>query len=184
MPNHKWFGFTVLLATIVLLLASGAYCADVAKIGVIDFQKIFEKSEAGKTIKREINQQGRRMEKDLKFRGSQIEALKKQLEREAMVMSREKREQKEREFRIKINDLKSLKQKYEKEIQQLQKRLINRVRRQVLNIVEEIGKKEGYLLIVEQIGVVYAPQSVNLTDRIIQIYNERYKKQRTKKSSK
>ncbi len=182
MLNHKWFGSTVLLAAIVLAVASGAYCADVAKIGVIDFQKIFEKSEAGKSIKQEINKQGRRMEQDLKFRGGQIEALKKQLEREAMVMSREKREEKEREFRIKINDLKSLKQKYEKEIQQLQKRLINRVRRQVLDIVEEIGKKEGYLLIIEQIGVVYAPQSVNLTDRIIQIYNERYKQKKTAKS--
>ncbi len=184
MSNHKWLGFIVLLAAIIMISAGQAPCADVAKIGVIDFQKIFEKSEAGKNIKQEINQQGRRMEEDLKFRGKQIEALKKQLEREALVMSREKRDEKEREFRIKINDLKSLKQKYEKEIQQLQKRLINRVRRQVLDIVTEIGKKEGYLLIIEQIGVVYAPESVNLTDRVIQVYNERYKQKKANKPSK
>ncbi len=184
MHNHKLIVCIGMLTLMMFGLTGQASAADVAKIGVIDFQKIFEKSEAGKNIKQEINTQGRRMEQDLKFKGSQIEALKKQLERESMVMSREKREEKEREFRIKINDLKSLKQKYEKEIQQLQKRLINRIRRQVLDIVEEIGKKEGYLLIIEKIGVVYAPQSVNLTDRVIQIYNERYKQNNKKKANK
>ena len=44
------------------------------------------------------------MELELKQKGGEIEELRKQLERESMVMSKEKREEKEREIRIKLND--------------------------------------------------------------------------------
>ena len=34
-------------------------------------------------------------------------------------------------------------------------------------LVEEIGKKNGYLLIISNIGVLYAPNQIDITDQII-----------------
>jgi outer membrane protein len=76
-----------------IFLAPGAQAADVAKIGVVDFQKIIDKSEPGQSAKTQINTRGKKMEEELKQKGSEIENLKKQLEREALVMSKEKREE-------------------------------------------------------------------------------------------
>ena len=95
-------------------------------------------------------------------------------------MSAEQREEKEREFRIKVNDFKALQHKYEKDLQQIQKQVLNRIKKDVFAIVEDLGKQEGYLLIIEKVGVLYYPQALDLTDRVIQIYNEKYKKQDSK----
>ncbi len=153
--------------------ASGA---DVAKIGVVDFQKIFDASVSGKKIKAQINKKGKEMELDLKEKGAAIEDLKKRLEKESLVMSKEMQIEKQREFRIKINDIKALQKKYEREIQGLQKRLIGRIKKDVLTVIDEIGKKQGYLLIIEKIGVLYAPNSLDITDQIITQYNKNYTK--------
>lgn len=160
----------------VCLPAMASFGADVAKIGVVDFQRVFENSTAGKEVKAELNKKGSEMEADLKAKGTEIEALKDRLERESLVMDKEKREESEREFRIQVNDIKALKKKYEANLKEVQQRLVNRIKKEVFDIVQEIGKSEGYLLIIENIGVLYAPNTLDLTDEIIEKYNARYTK--------
>lgn len=171
------FGKTAILTSVMLMLmTSMSHAADVAKIGLVDFQKVFEKSLAGKDAKAEINTQGKEMEANLKKKGAEIETLRKKLDKEAVLMDKGMRNDKEREFRIKVNDFKMLQKKYEGEIKNLQKSVLNRLKKDVLGIVEEIGKKEGYLMIMENVGVVYAPSSMNITDQVIQKYDASYKK--------
>ncbi|NNG00656.1 MAG: OmpH family outer membrane protein [Desulfobacteraceae bacterium] len=164
---------TILISIVLtLFIGSSIYGADVAKIGLVNFQRIFENSAAGKAAKVEINQQGKKMEEDLKTKGGELDQLKKKFEQEAVLMDKAMRETKEREFRIKVNDFKTLQKKYELEMQRIQKQIVDRLRKEVLKIVEAIGKKEGYLMIMEQRGVLYAPTSLDITDQVIQGYNE------------
>ena len=93
-----------------------------------------------------------------------------------MVMSKEKREEKEREIRIKLNDFKSLQKRYRTQLQNLEKKLVSALLKDVSTLVEEIGKKEGYLLILNNTGVMYSPGSIDLTDRLINDLNARYAK--------
>ena len=164
---------------ITLVLLSGvmpSYGADVAKIGVIDFQRILETSSAGKSADAEIKKQGKKMEIELRQKQTELQALNDKLEREALVMSKEMREDKQREFRIKVNDLKLLEKKYNKEMKMLNRKLGKRMQDEVFELVAEFGKKEGFLLIVEKMagGVVYSPQTIDITDQVIQIYNEKF----------
>lgn len=154
-------------------LTGASSAADGAKIGVVDFQKILEISNAGKSAQVEINKQGKQMETDLKDRGAEIEDIEKKLERESLVMSKEVRDEKQREMRIKIGDFKALQQKYMEDFKALENRIISRIQKEVVELVQEIGKKEGYTLIVEKRtgGVVYAPTSIDITDAVIQVYN-------------
>ena len=96
------------IITIFVFFNNFIFAADVAKIGVIDLQKILETSSAGKAIQTELKKEKDKMESDLKKKGAEIENIRKRLERESMVMGKEMREEKERESRIKINDFKSL----------------------------------------------------------------------------
>ncbi|NQT10380.1 MAG: OmpH family outer membrane protein [Desulfobacteraceae bacterium] len=166
----------------IFFSAGYSYGADVAKIGIIDFQRIFETSSAGKLVQSEINKKWEKMLADLKKKGAVIEELKKKLERDELVMSKKMREEKGREFRIKINDIKALKKRYSTELGDLENRLITRIKKDVLGIVKEVGKKEGYLLIIEkrEAGVMYYPNAIDLTDKLIQLYN---KKEADKKKS-
>jgi len=154
--------------------AGSGICADVAKIGVVEFQRLFENSEAGKDIKAEINVKGKKMEAELKEKGAEIEELKKRLEREALVMSKEMREEKEREFRIKVNDIKTLQKKYEAELQGVQKKLMRGLQSETLKIIDEIGKSGGYLMIMDKRGVLYSPSTIDITDEVIKRFNKQY----------
>ncbi|MCD4764429.1 MAG: OmpH family outer membrane protein [Desulfobacterales bacterium] len=171
-------------ATAILFLFSltVSYGADVAKIGVVDFQRILEVSSAGKSAQAEIKRRGEKMEADLKEKGTELEELKKRLEREVLVMRKEMREEKEREFRIKVNDFKSLEKKYKDEFKVLNNRLVNRIKKDVFELIEAMGKKEGYLLIVEknEAGVLYSPTAIDITDKLIPLYNEKVARQAEK----
>jgi Skp family chaperone for outer membrane proteins len=102
--------------------------------------------------------------------------MQEQLEKDAAVMSKEAREEKKWQLDRKMDDFKALKVKYDRKIQEIQMRLVNKVRKEVLEIINAYGKKSGYLLIVEDITALYAPETLDITDQIIQIYNEKQSK--------
>lgn len=175
MRNRK-FNIIIIVCFFSLLWLGSVNAADVAKIGVANLQRVLETSNQGKSAEKEIKKQKDQMELELKQKGGEIEELRKQLERESMVMSKEKREEKEREIRIKLNDFKSLQQRYRTQLQALEKKLVNALLKEVSALVEEIGKKEGYLLIINNTGVLYSPNSINITDQLIKQLNARYAK--------
>lgn len=171
MRVFQWAGAATIF--VFFSLVTSSFGADIAKIGVVDFQRILETSSAGKMAKTEINKEGKKMEAELKRKGADIEKLKKRLEREALVMSKDKREENEREIRIKINDLKVLQKKYMKDFKIHEARLVKRIQNDVVEVVREVGKREGYLLILEKRegGLLYSPGTIDITDKVIQQYN-------------
>jgi outer membrane protein len=175
MQNRK-SNILLIVCFFSLLWLNSVNAADVAKIGVANLQRILETSNQGKSAQEEIKKQKDQMEQELKQKGGEIEELRKQLERESMVMSKEKREEKEREVRIKLNDFKSLQKRYRTQLQNLEKKLVNALLEEVSSLVEEIGKKEGYLLIINNAGVMYSPNSINITDKVIKELNARFEK--------
>ena len=175
MQNRK-SNIVLFVCLFSLLWMNSVDAADVAKIGVANLQRILETSNQGKSAQDEIKKQKDKMEQELTQKGGEIEELRKQLERESMVMSKEKREEKEREIRIKLNDFKSLQKRYRTELQNLEKKLVNALLKEVSTLVDEIGKKEGYLLIINNAGVMYSPNSINITDQVIKELNARFAK--------
>jgi len=165
----KW---TVIVGVIVMLISGGALAADV-KIGVIDFQRVLKESAAGKAAQEEITQKGKEMEASLQEKKDEIDELRSRLERESLVMNRDQREEKEREIRIKINDAKSLQKKYMEDFKGYEARLIKKIQQEFFDMVEEIGKQEGYTLILERVGVLYAADAVDITDELIRQYDAR-----------
>jgi len=175
------FNIIKMLSVVLLgcIFSVQAYGADVAKIGTIDFQRILDVSDAGKEAQAQLNKQAQKMEADLKSKGAEIEENRKQFEREALVMNKEMKDTKEREMRIKINDFKQLQQRYTGVARELQFRLVGQIRKDLDEIVQEIGKKEGYLMILErkEAGIIYIPSKIDITDNVIKQYNAHWAKQ-------
>jgi outer membrane protein len=157
---------------LTLMLALPTFGADV-KIGVIDFQKVLKESKAGKAAQEEIKRKAEGLEASLKRKGKEIEDLQSQLQRDALVMSSDKREEKAREIRIKINDAKTLQKKYQNDFKAFEARLIKRIQKEFFELVEEIGRRDGYTLILEKVGVLYNRETVDITDQLIRAYDRR-----------
>jgi len=171
MVGHKQT--LIVIACFILASFGAAHAADVAKIGVIDFQRFLTTSKAGKSAQEEFKNQGEQMEAELKKAEDEIKNLKERLEREAMVMSQEMREEKEREYRIKINDFKQKKQTFMGKLKSLENRLISEIRDELLDLIQKTGKEEGYLLIIDKAAVHYSPSAIDITDDLIKKYNDK-----------
>ena len=167
----RFFKIGITIVCFVLcLFISKAFAADVAKIGLIDIQKILSTSDAGKVASDKMTAKFKELEEDLRTRGTAIDEEKARYEREAAVMSQEARSEKERELKIKVLDFQDLEKKYKTDINTYQQALMSQFRLDVLTVVEELGKKEGYLLILEkrESGVVYNPSTIDITDKVIE----------------
>ena len=164
----------IFIATFVFIFSSNA--ADVAKIGVVDFQRVLKNSSAGKAIQAELKSQFNRMQAELEKKKAEIEEIQKSSERQAAVMSKETREEKKRELQIKIYDLKNLEKKYRSELRGNERKKMMKIQEKTLSIAREIGKREGYLIIFDKSVAIYVPKTLDITDKVIQEYNAVYKK--------
>ncbi len=167
----------ILIAIMTLAFVGGfsplVFGADVAKIGVVSFEKVFKESSAGKLAQKELKTKGEEYKGKLNKEKETLDAVSKAFEREALVLSPEKKREKERDFRIRVNDFKKMQEDYTKELRRIEMELVNQMQKDVFEIANEMGKKEGFLLIMERkiSGVIYIPSNVDITDKVITKYN-------------
>ncbi len=166
---------SVLIAMVLFFCGVNlSFAGNMAKIGIVDFQKVVKTSSPGKLMKQTIDKKGKEMEGILKKKRGEIEKLKRELDRESLVMSKEKFLEKQRDIRIKINDFKALKADYAQQFKDMEARFIAKIKQDVLDIARRIGKKEGFQLILEknEAGAMYYPKSMDITDKLIEEYNK------------
>ena len=159
-----------------LVLTGGGFAADVAKIGILDAQRVLEVSSAGKAAQASIKAAGNQRTDDLKKRAEEFKALEEQLKREAMVMSQEKRDDKSRELKIRKVEIEDLQKKYSREMSQMQQQLLNKIQADIVKLTQKIGKEDGYLLILTKDNAIYYPSSIDITDKLIESYNATFAK--------
>jgi len=150
-----------------MFLVSSANAEEVNRIGVVDFQRIFQSSEGGKKVDAKIKDDYKNMLADLQEKKKEIDELRSQFERESLVMDSTMREEKQREIRIVTNDFTASENRFSKSMQDLQNKLTNRLRKEILRLVEKIGKEEGYTLVLDKGVVAYSISSIDITDQLI-----------------
>jgi outer membrane protein len=167
----------ILFVTIISLLAISfvpmAFGADAVKIGVIDFEKIMKESSAGKMNQKVLNAKGTEFKNKLEKEKQTLDAIGQSFEKEALVLSDEKKRERERDFRNQIEDFKIMQQNYANELKNLEIKMINDMQKAVFDIANEMGKQEKYTLIIEKknAGVIYTPDQIDITDTVIKKYN-------------
>ncbi len=175
-------------AIIVFIIPS--YGADVVKIGVVDTQKVLDASLLGKKMKNELNKLHAGFSADLKAKGKQIEKLQEEIEKlsgtnqSLSEKDKEKLEKKTRDLKIKIYDAEYLKKKYQNEFNQEEMDRLKYATQIVHEIISEIGKKQGYLLIKNTRGALFSQGEEDLTDKVIKLLDSRYKEGKFKERKK
>jgi len=169
----------VLALAVAVVMGMGAIAgAAEVRIAIIDFQRILDDSRAGKAAQETINREGRRLESELKAKGEELEKMKAQLQKDAQVMSREAREEKEREFRIQVNDFRESQQEFAKRAREMQIRAMSKIRHEVDTLAKAFAEEKGFTLMIEkqEAGVIWAPAEIDVTDEIIRRYDAQFAK--------
>lgn len=172
--KHGVISLTILIITSIITCS--AFAADVAKIGVVNFEKVLKESSAGKMTQKQLKAKWTELQQKLDAEKKSVEDMSLAFERESLVLSPEKKRDRQREIRDKITDLKKLNADYTEEFQILQNQRINQIQKDVFEISNTLGKEQGFLLIVERktAGVIYMPAQVDITEQIIKKYNAQF----------
>jgi len=167
---------------IIITFIIPSYGADVAKIAIVNTQKVLDKSLLGKKIKNELEKIRANYAADLEAKGKEIQKLQNEIkilsssEKTSSVANKEELDKKSRILKIKIYDIKQLDEKYGNDFRKEETKKFKYTIKIIQEIMDEIGKKEGYLLIKNQRGVVYFPEDIDITDKVIKLLDFRFKK--------
>ena len=188
MHNLKLFFLVHFFIIIALIIPS--YGADVVKISVVDTQKVIDTSIVGKQMTNELKKLYTGFSADLEAKGKEIQKLQEEVEKLSLskntlsAANKEKLDKKTRELRIKIYDAEKLKEKYQNDFKKEEIKRLKYTTKIVEEIIAEIGKKEGYLLIKNTRGTIYSPEEIDITDKVIKLLDSRYKKEAVKERKK
>ena len=174
--SKKWLGFLATTATaatlIVFVSAAGvAVAADIAKIGVVDVQRLLGATSVGAEIGEKVKQMKTEFETDLEKRRTEIEQTQKELKRLELVSTKEKNEEGLRRLRIMANDYKKLQNKYAGDFKRQVAQQNRLLEEKIMEIAMEFGRKEGYLFVIDKkrAGVIYASDHIDITDELIRL---------------
>jgi outer membrane protein len=169
-------GITALL---LVLMSTATVQAQEQKIGFVDLQRALNESDAGKRAKDDFRGQLDKLQDDLKRKKDELDRMKDQLEKRSAVLKEEERRNLEKDFQKKVRDFERAYKDSQAEMQGKDNELTARIITDLQEVIVEIGRDEGYTLILEaSTNVLYGSSSADLTDRVIGVYNSRGSKRR------
>ncbi len=150
--------------------------ADVAptKIGYVDMQKAIQSTETGKKAKKELEKEFNEKKKELTEKEKDLKKLSEDLEKKSMVLSDEVKQKKQMEFQEEMLKYRELVGKSQQNIQERERNLTQPILEKLRDIIGDIGQKEGYTVILEKTenSVLWAPKSIDLTDRVVTTFDK------------
>lgn len=161
----------LVLAALMVFVASTAFAA--GGVAFIDLQKALNMSDAGVKAKAEIGQQVKKYEAKVNAEQEALKQMKKELDKQAVLLSDEARSKKEREFQQRAKEFQRFTKDVQDELKQKDNDFTKRIINEILDVARKIGKERGYAVILEknESSLVYADPAVDLTDDVIKAYN-------------
>ena len=161
------------------------------KYGVVNIQRVLRISKGGRTASSTLSREKKRLEAAIRKRrdeltvlASKVRDLQLEIEQKSGVWRQEEKERKafelrsqRRELAREQDNLRRLVRESERDLQDRRRRATEKVLKEVRGIVEEIGKQEGFDVIVDEAsgGVLFFNPQVDFTERVIKLYDQKKK---------
>ncbi|MHB1015922.1 MAG: OmpH/Skp family outer membrane protein [Desulfurivibrionaceae bacterium] len=154
------------------------------RIATISIQKILGSSKVALDAQKILQTEVDKYQAKFKADEDALTAMKNDIEKKGSVWSDEVRAEKEREYQKKLRDYGLKTDDAKQEMQQLEKRHMEPILKQLNDIIAEVGKKNGYSLILEntmkglrnRTGLLYADDTLDISDQIQKELDSRLKK--------
>ncbi len=162
-----------IVATLLLSLSSVSFAA---KIGIIDMQKVILNVGEGKAERSKLERQAKQKGKKLEKLKAQVETLGKELQNKEKIalMSESVLKKKAQAFQTKLRELQQGERKMLVEIKKQEAKATDKIAQKVTILVEQMAAKESLDAVFEtsNAGLMYAKDYVDLTSKVIKIYDK------------
>ncbi|MBI4655057.1 MAG: OmpH family outer membrane protein [Nitrospirae bacterium] len=162
---------TIILAVFALSSYVGA---GEIKLGYVDLQKAFIESSRGTEAKKIFDEMMKTKQSAIDKTGKEIEKLQEEIEKQASALTTEAKKEKEEKRDKLVSDYQRLVKDSQKELKKKEAELSQEILKDLKAVINKIGEEENYTVIFEESesGMLYAPQRLNITEKVITKYNE------------
>ena len=154
------------------------------KIGIVDYQRAVLEADEGKAARAKLEALKDAKQKEF---DKQQEALAKEgdtLQKQAPTMTDTARAQQASDYQKKVVDLRQAMARGEQELAQGQREAFGPIEERMQAVVAAVASREGFTVVLIKQAVAFGPPSLDVTNEVIRMYNEKYKVASTSAASK
>jgi outer membrane protein len=152
---------------------SDAQAAGPVKIGIIDVQKIMRDAKAAQGARALFMKDMEAKRAQIMAKDSEIKTLDAELKDPKAKLSDSARKEKADKLAKEIKDFRRLDADLGEELKKKDVELTQKLIGEVRQIVQDFSKKEKYTLILEKSAVVTSDDAIDITGRILKLYDAR-----------
>ena len=169
---NKKFLFSAIF--IVILFSYNIVWGENFAIGLIDLQRCLEGSKEGQKVFQLLKKKKDILQMGLDKKQKELLELKKELEKQAMMLSMDVKEDKRKNIERKTRELEYFYKDLNEEMMRAQEKEKKRIFKELGKVIEKIGSEGSYGVILEKRagGVLYWADSVDITDKVISAYDQ------------
>jgi len=162
------------LLTVVFFFPAAPLAAQGVKVGVMDLQKFQKNSKTFQKASVSVKKKFDEMQQRLNDERNALAKLDDEFKKQSMMLSLDAQEDKKRELEKKQRHFKFLYDDFTQEMKDTEMDAIKMIMKELEKIVEKIGEKEGYTIILERrtLGLLYFNNTIDLTDRVTEAYDK------------
>lgn len=177
MPNHHYFRVLVATAVVAVCLCMVTPAAAQQKIGIFDAARVSEETDEGQQVQARLEAFRTAKQAEITAKEQEVTALQNQLNSQALSLSPERQAELNKQIQRKILDLNQTREAATSEMQIEIGEAQARFQEQLLAVIDDLGREEGFTLILESSLVAYADKSTDMTTAIVDRFNEVFKVQ-------
>jgi outer membrane protein len=166
---------TWIICSLVLAAAffTGTALAEGVRIAVVDVNKVLNQSESGKAAKKKMETRYEELKKTIEAKQSEAKKLKDEIDKQKVMLGKEKLKEKEESLQAKVAELRKLTQEGEQEMQRKQGELTRELLKHIEAQIETLVKAEKFDLVLERsAGVIHVADTLDITARVLELVNK------------
>ncbi len=148
--------------------------ARVAKVAVIDVERILLESDRGKKALSEIEAVRKQKEQEASAKQKEIADLRQKIQDGQLSLSKDKLADLNKQLQDKVIAMQRYQDDAGRDLAKKRDEVLDQIEKSVFPVINKIGAEAGYTLIFNKYrsGLVYADDSVDITEQVIARYNQ------------
>jgi len=163
----------IVLALFFVAILSTSFAQELSRVGIVNPMQVMEKSVEGKSILARLEKNSKENQDKLAKMDNQIRDLETRINTQRLTLTQESLMNMSSDLERMRTDRKRFAEDTYREFTQLRDRLFNKVKTELIPIIEQIGKERNMVAIFDltNSGVIYFTPTIDLTEDVIKKYD-------------
>src|SRR5450432_14871 len=167
----KHLHLPALALSLFLGLLAPSAVAQPIKFAVVDVQRAVMETEDGLRAQATLKKFFDKRQQELDAKQNELQKQREDIEKQSKILSQQAMAKRMEDWQKQMVDLQAVFVEYNKELQKKQGELTQPIYGKMMGLLRRLATQDGYDAILEKQAVPYMRNDLDLTDRVIQMYN-------------